>query len=97
MKTAALLGLDSKILYFQIWRQSFKSLILKLNSAAWNFKAAEFCEIPARAGGDTARDLHYREQARAARTQTSRSKFHKFRLFFHLDHVWDWFNHAFWK
>ena len=31
------------------------------------------------------------------RTQTSRSKFHKFRLFFHLDHVWDRFDHAFRK
>ena len=40
---------------------------------------------------------HYREQTRAARTQTSRHKFRKFRLFFHLDHVWHRFDHAFGK
>ena len=54
-------------------------------------------KIPARTGGCAARDLHYREQTRAVCAQTSLPKFLKFRLFFHLDHVWHRFDHAFGK
>ena len=42
-------------------------------------------------------NLRYRERTRAARAQTPRHKFRKFRLFFHLDHVRHRFDHAFGK
>lgn len=37
------------------------------------------------------------KQTLAVRAQTSRPKFLKFRLFFHFDHVWHRFDHAFGK